>query len=254
MAFELAEIDPTSVPINLLNPRAGTKFGDRELMDPWDVVKWVAIFRLIIPGALFRLCGGRVENLGELQPLAVKAGLNGVMMGNFLTTLGAEPADDRAMFEELGLNVARQPDNGSNPRPDNRDGWLDGTTPQTPIDDLIDSQADANFWDPSTQLRVIKKKGECRTRNDRAREHTGRVGRLGGVGDVAARLADLRQAGLHRRLRSIEGPQGRVSFSGAPRCSCSARTTTWGSPTTRASGRRPRTRPSATAPAPAPRS
>src|SRR3954452_4535660 len=105
MAFQLAEINPTSVPINLLNPRPGTKFGDRELMDPWEVVKWVAIFRLILPEALFRLCGGRIENLGELQPLAVKAGLNGVMMGNFLTTLGAEPEDDRAMFEELGLNT-----------------------------------------------------------------------------------------------------------------------------------------------------
>ena len=129
MAFELAEVNPTSVPINLLNPRSGTKFGDRELMDPWEVVKWIAIFRLILPDALFRLCGGRVENLGDLQPLAVKAGLNGVMMGNFLTTLGAEPAEDREMFTELGLNVARQPDNGANPRPDNRDGWLDGETP-----------------------------------------------------------------------------------------------------------------------------
>ena len=157
MAFELSEINPTSVPINLLIPRAGTKFGERPLMDAWEVVKWVAIFRLIIPGALFRLCGGRVENLGELQPLAVKAGLNGVMMGNFLTTLGAEPEDDRAMFEELGLNVARQPDNGANPRPDNRSGWLDGETPSTPIDELIDRQEEANFWDPSTQLRVIRK-------------------------------------------------------------------------------------------------
>jgi len=158
MAFELAEIDPTSVPINLLNPRPGTKFGDREPMDPWEVVKWVAIFRLILPDALFRLCGGRVENLGELQPLAVRAGLNGVMMGNFLTTLGSEPADDRAMFERLGLNVARQPDNGANPRPDNRSGWLAGETPRTPVDELIDRQAEANFWDPSTQLRVVKKK------------------------------------------------------------------------------------------------
>jgi len=157
MAFELAALEPTSVPINLLNPRTGTKFGDRPLMDPWEVVKWVAIFRLIIPGALFRLCGGRVENLGELQPLAVKAGLNGVMMGNFLTTLGAEPEEDRAMFEQLGLNVARQADNGANPRPDNRSGWLEGEAPATPIDDLIDSQEEANFWDPSTQLRVIKK-------------------------------------------------------------------------------------------------
>jgi biotin synthase len=158
MAFELAEIDPTSVPINLLNPRTGTKFGDRPLMDPWEVVKWVAIFRLILPDALFRLCGGRVENLDDLQPLAVKAGLNGVMMGNFLTTLGAEPAEDRAMFEDLGLNVARQPDNGADPRPDNRSGWLEGETPRTPVDDLIDNQADAPFWDPSQQLRVVKKR------------------------------------------------------------------------------------------------
>ncbi len=115
MAFELAEINPTSVPINLLNPRPGTKFGDRELMDPWEAVKWIAIFRLILPEALFRLCGGRVENLGELQSLAVKAGLNGVMMGNFLTTLGNTPDADRAMFEDLGLNTARQPDNGVQP-------------------------------------------------------------------------------------------------------------------------------------------
>src|SRR5437867_1035682 len=159
MAFELAEIDPTSVPINLLNPRPGTKFGDRELIDPWEAVKFIAIFRLILPDALFRLCGGRVENLGELQPLAVKAGLNGVMMGNFLTTLGAEPEEDRAMFEELGLNVARQPDNGANPRPDNRSGWLEGETPRTPIEELVDSRSEANFWDPSTQLKLHRKKG-----------------------------------------------------------------------------------------------
>jgi biotin synthase len=167
MAFELAAIDPTSVPINLLNPRPGTKFGDREPIDPWEAVKWIAIFRLILPAALFRLCGGRVENLGELQPLAVKAGLNGVMMGNFLTTLGAEPEQDRAMFEELGLNVARQPDNGSNPRPDNRSGWLAGETPdvledfledlEPAADSAVDGGLTIRLWDPSTQLRYHAK-------------------------------------------------------------------------------------------------
>jgi biotin synthase len=157
MAFELAQLDPTSVPINLLNPRAGTKFGDRDLIEPWDAVKFIAIFRLILPNALFRLCGGRVENLGELQPLAVRAGLNGVMMGNFLTTLGSEPAEDRAMFEQLGLNVARQADNGSNPRPDNRSGWLDGEAPRDPVQEHIDSRSDAPLWDPATQLRLRRK-------------------------------------------------------------------------------------------------
>src|SRR3954463_6914552 len=149
MAFELAKIDPTSVPINLLNPRPGTKFGDRELMDPWEVVKWVAISGLILPEALFRLCGGRVENLGELQPLAVKAGLNGVMMGNFLTTLGSTPEEDRGMFAEAGLNAARQPDNGTNPRPDNRSGHLDGETPDL-VGELLEAERgglDVRLWD-----------------------------------------------------------------------------------------------------------
>jgi biotin synthase len=157
MAFELAALDPTSVPINLLNPRPGTKFGDREYMDPWEAVKWIAIFRLILPDALFRLCGGRVENIGELQQLAVRAGINGVMMGNFLTTLGNTPEEDRAMFENLGLNVARQPDNGARPRPDNRSGVMRGTTPER------DAGADfagleLRLWDPSTQLRFAPKR------------------------------------------------------------------------------------------------
>lgn len=163
MAFELAEIEPTSVPINMLNPRPGTKFGERDFMDPWEAVKWIAIFRLILPGALFRLCGGRVENLGELQRLAVRAGINGVMMGNFLTTLGNEPQEDRAMFEELGLNVARQPDNAANPRPDNRSGWLDGETPDV-VDELLGPAREpevglrVRLWDPSKQLRFRAKR------------------------------------------------------------------------------------------------
>jgi biotin synthase len=176
MAFELAEINPTSVPINLLNPRPGTKFGDRPLLDPWEAVKWIAIFRLILPDALMRLCGGRVENLGELQGLAIKAGLNGVMMGNFLTTLGSPPEEDRALFEELGLNVARQPDNGSNPRPDNRSGYLSGETPkgvdgraETPdvIEELLGSSGKLkiSLWDPSTQLRYPKRRAKVAARD-----------------------------------------------------------------------------------------
>ncbi len=167
MAFQLAEINPTSVPINLLNPRPGTKFGDRDYMDPWEAVKWIAIFRLILPDALFRLCGGRVENLKDFQQMAIKAGLNGVMMGNFLTTLGNAPEEDRAMFEELGLNVARQPDNGARPRPDNRTGWLEGETPDVVSDRLAEPEAaepalTVRLWDPSTQLRFRRKRRATR--------------------------------------------------------------------------------------------
>jgi biotin synthase len=81
-------------------------------------------------------------------------------MGNFLTTLGNEPHEDRAMFEDLGLNVARQPDNGANPRPDNRAGWLDGETPDV-VEELLEAETarplEVRLWDPSKQLRFAQK-------------------------------------------------------------------------------------------------
>ena len=77
------------------------------------------------------------------------------MMGNFLTTLGSTPDEDREMFTDLGLNVARQPDNGAHPRPDNRSGWLDGDLPapepETPMELHI------RMWDPASQLRFKRK-------------------------------------------------------------------------------------------------
>ena len=245
MAFQLAEIDPTSVPINLLNPRPGTKFGDRDYMDPWEAVKWIAIFRLILPDALFRLCGGRVENLGELQQLAVKAGINGVMMGNFLTTLGNTPEEDRAMFEELGLNVARQPDNGANPRPDNRSGWLEGETPDV-VEMHLDTAAagrtriEVQLWDPASQLRFESKRS-IPPRPDGApntRPGTEDTRVTGG-----GRRGDDRDRGPAGRAASSWGsPAARVSSAvrrarascstASPSC-CSARTTTSASPTTR---------------------
>jgi biotin synthase len=87
-----------------------------------------------------------------------------VMMGNFLTTLGNTPEEDRAMFSELGLNVARQPDNAANPRPDNRSGWLEGETPDVVEDLLTETYKPApvflevRLWDPSTQLRFRAKR------------------------------------------------------------------------------------------------
>jgi biotin synthase len=115
-----------------------------------------------------------VENIGDLQPLAVKAGLNGVMMGNFLTTLGNTPEQDRKMFEDLGLNIARHEDNGSNPRPDNRSGWLEGETPDV-IETYVDTRAEAEaagleikLWDPASQLRFAKREKVIPPRPDGA--------------------------------------------------------------------------------------
>ena len=165
MAFELAEIDPTTVPINLLNPRPGTKFGDRDFMDPWEAVKWIAIFRLILPDALFRLCGGRVENLGELQPLAVKA--------------GRQRRDDGQLPHDARQHAGRGPRDVRGPRPEHRaaspttaptrgrttaPAGSQGETPDVVEEYLDDAgtrpgavQIEVHLWDPSTQLRFQRK-------------------------------------------------------------------------------------------------
>ena len=134
-------------------------------MDPWDVVKWIAIFRLILPEALFRLCGGRVENLGELQATAVKAGLNGVMMGNFLTTLGNTPDEDQAMFTELGLNVAAQRRQRRQPPARQPLRVAGGRDPRPRVGACSSRRAGADapaltvrLWDPTTQLRFAAKR------------------------------------------------------------------------------------------------
>ena len=78
------------------------------------------------------------------------------------------------MFEALGLNTARQADNGSNPRPDNRSGWLEGDAPDTPVDRLIDRRDEVPLWDPSRQLRHRPKKS-VPTRPDGAPNRGGKA-------------------------------------------------------------------------------
>lgn len=107
LAFELKTLEPDSVPINFLNPRPGTRLEHLQPLDPWDAVKWLAIFRLVMPGTIIRLAGGRVENLGELQECGFNAGINGLLIGNYLTTIGPRPEDDLALLKRAGLDASR---------------------------------------------------------------------------------------------------------------------------------------------------
>ena len=65
-AFELAELDPCEVPINLLDPRPGTPLGNHAILSPREALQAIALFRLIMPSAWIRLAGGRERVLGEL--------------------------------------------------------------------------------------------------------------------------------------------------------------------------------------------
>jgi biotin synthase len=124
-AFELAALEPCEVPINFLDPRPGTPLADRTVLSPREALQAIALFRLVLPSAWLRLAGGRELVLGELQSMGLVAGANALIVGNYLTTVGRSPAEDRALLDALGMPVADGPgegrfvvdDGGAHPRP-----------------------------------------------------------------------------------------------------------------------------------------
>ena len=103
LAFELKELDVDSVPMNILNPVPGTPLANKPVMRPWDILKLFAIYRLILPTKILRFAGGRERALGELLPLGFVAGINGMLIGNYLTTEGQKPAETMHTVRQLGL-------------------------------------------------------------------------------------------------------------------------------------------------------
>ncbi|GCA93540.1 biotin synthase BioB [Microcystis aeruginosa] len=103
LAFSLAELEVESVPINLLNPRSGTPLGHLPKLDPLTALKAIAIFRFILPQQILRYAGGREAVMGELQNLGLKSGINAMLIGHYLTTLGQPPQQDQAMLADLSL-------------------------------------------------------------------------------------------------------------------------------------------------------
>ena len=98
-------LDPEEVPINFLNPRPGTPFGDRSLLEPIEALRFVAMARLALPRALVRFAGGREVTLQGLQDLGMRSGASGIVLGNYLTTSGRGDNDDFAMLDRLGFEV-----------------------------------------------------------------------------------------------------------------------------------------------------
>ncbi len=102
---ELAELEPAEVPVNFLDPRPGTPLAIRKPVRPLDAIRWIALFRLGLPGVILRYAGGRELTLGELQAMGMTAGINALIVGNYLTTLGRSPAADLTMLEDLRMPI-----------------------------------------------------------------------------------------------------------------------------------------------------
>jgi len=107
MALSIRELDADCIPINVLHPVKGTPLVDMPLTPPLDVLKTVAMFRFVNPAKSIRYAGGRVVNMGELQALGLVSGLDGMLTGNYLTTTGREPREDKEMIRNLNLCVKR---------------------------------------------------------------------------------------------------------------------------------------------------
>lgn len=105
MAFALRKIDPDSVPINFLIPIKGTKLGSRSLLEPLEALKIVSLYRFILADKEIRVCGGRMQTLGEFHPFIFLAGADGLLTGNYLTTFGRGFEDDRRLIQEFGLTT-----------------------------------------------------------------------------------------------------------------------------------------------------
>jgi biotin synthase len=109
LALALRELEVESVPINLLNPRQGTPLEQQPTLDPYEALKAIAIFRLILPQQILRYAGGREAVMGQLQHLGLKSGINAMLIGHYLTTMGQPPEQDQAMLASLGLQGGEAP-------------------------------------------------------------------------------------------------------------------------------------------------
>ena len=105
-AAQLGALGPDEVPLNFLNPRPGTPLADRAVLDAKDALRAIAAFRLALPRTILRYAGGREITLGDLGTRdGLLGGINAVIVGNYLTTLGRPASEDLALLDELAMPV-----------------------------------------------------------------------------------------------------------------------------------------------------
>ncbi len=106
LAAQLGRLAPDEVPLNFLDPRPGTPFADLPQLRPTEALLTIAAFRLALPRTVLRFAGGREVTLGDLGTRqGVLGGINAMIVGNYLTTLGRDPGDDLELLDELRMPV-----------------------------------------------------------------------------------------------------------------------------------------------------
>ncbi|KAB2343349.1 biotin synthase BioB [Actinomadura rudentiformis] len=105
-AGQLAELEPDEVPLNFLTPRPGTPFENFSLVEGSEALKTIATFRLALPRTILRYAGGRELTLGDLGTRdGMLGGINAMIVGNYLTTLGRPAEQDLELLTELQMPI-----------------------------------------------------------------------------------------------------------------------------------------------------
>ncbi len=102
---QVRAVEPDEVPLNFLNPRPGTPLQVRRPVGALEAVRWIALFRLALPPVILRYAGGREITLRNLQAMGMTAGINALIIGNYLTTLGRTPQEDLDMLSDLRMPI-----------------------------------------------------------------------------------------------------------------------------------------------------
>lgn len=100
----LAREEVHSIPLNFLIPIAGTRMESREIMKPLDMLRSIAMFRMMNPKAELKVCAGRIH-LRDLQSMVFYAGATGIMIGDLLTVAGRDSKRDLQMIQDLGFTL-----------------------------------------------------------------------------------------------------------------------------------------------------
>ena len=109
LAFALRPFAPQSIPLNFLHPIPGTPLARAAPLPPMEILHIIALFRFIFPATQIKVAGGRETNLRDLQSWIFFAGADSALIGNYLSTTGRPPDQDRQMIADLALDSPPDP-------------------------------------------------------------------------------------------------------------------------------------------------
>lgn len=109
MALTLKELAVDAVPLNILMPIPGTRLSGASPLSVTEIIRTIAIFRLILKQQIIKIAAGRESMLKDFQGLSFLAGANGMLIGGYLTVKGRPEADDQKLIRDI-LNAWRNPE------------------------------------------------------------------------------------------------------------------------------------------------